>query len=59
METEIAKYIVSLGRIPVAWEEALFNTGVVSHFVILHCQLCPQIYKFTYIIFVGFYFRIL
>jgi len=30
METEIAKYLVSLGRIPVAWEEALLITDVVS-----------------------------
>ena len=33
LETEIAKYILSLGRIPIAWQEALLNTGIVSYFV--------------------------
>jgi len=30
MEKEIAEYILSLGRIPIGWEEALFKTKVVS-----------------------------
>ena len=31
LETEVAEYILSLGRTPIAWEEALLNSGVVSH----------------------------
>jgi len=30
MEKEIAEYILSLGKIPIGWEEALFNSNVVS-----------------------------
>ena len=36
LETEVAKYILSLGRTPVAWEEALFNSDVV-------CKLCCNV----------------
>lgn len=32
MEKEIAQYIISLGKTPVAWEEALFRTGVVREY---------------------------
>ena len=31
METQIAKYLLSLERIPIAWEEALFGSKVVSN----------------------------
>ena len=30
MEKEIAEYILSLGRVPIGWEEALFKSNVVS-----------------------------
>ena len=30
MEKEIAEYILSLGKIPIGWEEALFKSNVVS-----------------------------
>jgi len=29
LEKEIAQYIISLGKTPIAWEEALFKSGVV------------------------------
>ena len=34
LETEIAKHILSLDRTPIAWEEALFRTDVVSQFAV-------------------------
>ena len=29
LEKEIAQYIISLGKTPIAWEEALFKSDVV------------------------------
>ena len=36
LETEVAKYILSLGRVPIAWEEALLDSGVVSHVALMY-----------------------
>lgn len=33
LESEMAEYIQSLGKVPIAWEEALLNTGVVSNLI--------------------------
>jgi len=30
IEKEIAEYILSLGKTPIGWEEALFKSNVVS-----------------------------
>ena len=46
LETEIAKYILSLGRVPIAWEEALLKTNLVS-FIMWWCRKVARANNFV------------